>query len=238
MMQQLNAAKDRLGQAGQDSEGDEYESYDYDSDEYEDEDEEYDDDPFNGPTMNFAAFLRMYARMREAGQIDDYGDYVPASSGKPRGSRGGDYCYCPECMRLRRVGKEEHRLAQRQQARQRRLEQEEEAAEARAQQEADRRLQQTDPKASVAWKKGGEHRERVIREHFLRQTPRLLLHEASANSLTLVLDAPDLSLLDGKVGGSSIRSSAWTIMPLRTCQLTTAINNSSSHHVFTAFDRD
>eukprot|EP00882_Tetradesmus_deserticola_P011696 GHRQ01012374.1.p1 GENE.GHRQ01012374.1~~GHRQ01012374.1.p1 ORF type:complete len:106 (+),score=31.88 GHRQ01012374.1:199-516(+) len=58
MMQQLNAAKDRLGQAGQDSEGDDYESYDYDSDEYEDEDEEYDDDPFNGPTMNFAAFLR------------------------------------------------------------------------------------------------------------------------------------------------------------------------------------
>jgi hypothetical protein len=33
-----------------------------------------------------------------------------------------------------------------------------EAAEARAQEEADRRLQQTDPKASIAWKKGGEHR--------------------------------------------------------------------------------
>jgi hypothetical protein len=41
--------------------------------------------------------------------------------------------------------------------------------------------------------------ERVIREHFLRQTPRLLLHAASEGSLTLVLDAPDLSLLDGKV---------------------------------------
>jgi hypothetical protein len=35
-----------------------------------------------------------------------------------------------------------------------------EAAEARAQEEADRRLQQTDPKASIAWKKGGEHRVR------------------------------------------------------------------------------
>jgi hypothetical protein len=41
--------------------------------------------------------------------------------------------------------------------------------------------------------------ERVIREHFLRQTPRLLLHAASDGSLTLVLDVPDLSLLDGKV---------------------------------------
>lgn len=35
---------------------DEYESDGYYSDEYEDD---YDDDPFNGPTMNFAAFLRM-----------------------------------------------------------------------------------------------------------------------------------------------------------------------------------
>jgi hypothetical protein len=41
--------------------------------------------------------------------------------------------------------------------------------------------------------------ERVIREHFLRQVPRLLLHAATDTSLTLVLDAPDLSLLDGKV---------------------------------------
>jgi hypothetical protein len=39
----------------------------------------------------------------------------------------------------------------------------------------------------------------VIREHFLRQTPRLMLHAASDSSLTLVLDVPDLSLLDGKV---------------------------------------
>jgi hypothetical protein len=37
---------------------DEYESDGYyESDEYEDDD--YDDDPFSGPTMNFAAFLRM-----------------------------------------------------------------------------------------------------------------------------------------------------------------------------------
>jgi hypothetical protein len=41
--------------------------------------------------------------------------------------------------------------------------------------------------------------ERVIWEHFLRQTPRLMLHAASDSSLTLVLDVPDLSLLDGKV---------------------------------------
>jgi hypothetical protein len=33
-----------------------------------------------------------------------------------------------------------------------------EAAEARALEEADRRLQQTDPKASVAWNKGGDSR--------------------------------------------------------------------------------
>ncbi|KAF6263249.1 hypothetical protein COO60DRAFT_486587 [Scenedesmus sp. NREL 46B-D3] len=198
MMQQLNAAKDRLGQEGEYSDEDEYESDGYyDSDEYEGED--YDDDPFGGPTMNFAAFLRMYARMREAGQIDDYGDYVPASSDKARGTRGGEFCYCPECMRLRRASKEEERQAKREQARQRRMEQEVEAAEARALEEADRRLQQTDPKASVAWKRGGEHRERVIREHFLRQTPRLLLHAATDSSLTLVLDAPDLSLLHGKL---------------------------------------
>ncbi|WIA41376.1 hypothetical protein OEZ86_004967 [Tetradesmus obliquus] len=198
MMQQLNAAKDKLGQDDGYSD-DEYESDGYYSDEYEDD---YDDDPFNGPTMNFAAFLRMYARMRDAGQIDEYGEFMPpgaSSGGKPRGTRGGEFCYCPECMRVRRSSKEADRQARREQARRYRLEQEAEAAEARAQEEADRRLQRTDPKASIAWKKGGEHRERVIREHFLRQTPRLLLHAATDSSLTLVLDAPDLSLLDGKL---------------------------------------
>jgi hypothetical protein len=62
-----------------------------------------------------------YARMREAGQIDDYGDYVPTS--KPRGTRGGDYCYCPECMRMRRVNKDADRQARREQAWRWRMEQ-------------------------------------------------------------------------------------------------------------------
>jgi hypothetical protein len=59
--------------------------------------------------------------MREAGQIDNYGDYIPSS--KPRGTRGGDFCYCPECMRVRRMNKEEDRLAKREQARRYRMEQ-------------------------------------------------------------------------------------------------------------------
>lgn len=43
--------------------------------------------------------------------------------------------------------------------------------------------------------------EKLIREHFLAQTPELLLHAASNNSLVVVLDVPDLTLLDeGKVG--------------------------------------
>lgn len=60
MMQQLNAAKDRLGQ------DDDYSNSSYGSDYYDSEDEDYDEDydddyfdPFSGPSMNFAAFLRM-----------------------------------------------------------------------------------------------------------------------------------------------------------------------------------
>lgn len=44
----------------------------------------------------------------------------------------------------------------------------------------------------------------MIREHFLRQPPRLLLHAAVDASMTLVLDVPDLSLLEGgKVSANS-----------------------------------
>jgi hypothetical protein len=39
-----------------------------------------------------------------------------------------------------------------------------------------------------------------VREHFLAQRPRLLLHEASPGSLTVLLGVPDDSLCeDGKV---------------------------------------
>jgi hypothetical protein len=59
--------------------------------------------------------------MREAGQIDAYGDYVPTS--KPRGRGGSETCYCPDCVRARRMHKEEDRLARREQARRYRMEQ-------------------------------------------------------------------------------------------------------------------
>jgi hypothetical protein len=59
--------------------------------------------------------------MRAAGQIDDYGDYVPTS--KPRGSRGGGFCYCPDCCRMRRADKEADRQARREQAKRWRMEQ-------------------------------------------------------------------------------------------------------------------
>jgi hypothetical protein len=45
--------------------------------------------------------------------------------------------------------------------------------------------------------------EKLVREHFLAQTPQVLLHEAGPNSMVLVLDVPDLSLVENKVGPDS-----------------------------------
>jgi hypothetical protein len=38
--------------------------------------------------------------------------------------------------------------------------------------------------------------EKLVREHFLAQAPELLLHEAHEDNLVVVLDVPDLSLLE------------------------------------------
>jgi hypothetical protein len=44
--------------------------------------------------------------------------------------------------------------------------------------------------------------EKLVRDHFLAQVPDLLLHQDGNTFLTLVLDVPDLSLLEeAKVGG-------------------------------------
>jgi hypothetical protein len=43
--------------------------------------------------------------------------------------------------------------------------------------------------------------EKLVRDHFLAQVPELLLHQDGTTFLTLVLDVPDLSLLEeAKVG--------------------------------------
>eukprot|EP00775_Hariotina_reticulata_P014339 gene14339-14435_t len=62
-----------------------------------------------------------YGRMKEQGMIDENGDLVDP---RPRGSssRSGEYCYCPECQRVRKQNKAKGSEARREQLRQWKLE--------------------------------------------------------------------------------------------------------------------